>query len=937
MSSYYGSDIDSQPFIFQDNQRLRFNFGLELELSHALKNNTVYLANDKQLQRQRELDEAAAAEQGVTLSGVPDSGRRIVKLAHSPELSPQQQIDNFLSETNLLKHLYLAGVPVPRLIAQVAANSLLCKDSDRRIPHPALMVLDYIDGISLKEAAAAGSLLERAGKVEQLWPQLLSIVAQLQQHQVIHRDLKPDQFLVKAGQPVLLDFDKASSADYRNTTVSYSPYAAPEVQAGSEHSTSDWYSLTAMSVWLMTGHDPAPTGDLHAAEVFQPFRAFWQKGMAAEPQQRFSDLDALNTEFLQALAAFKRELNPLDEAKARQQEWLERMQQNEQQIAALTEQQQSQVKELAALVEYADQAGVAFQQAVTALDAELQSCGHALDVLAQKLKQQSTQLSVELVDETTARVFLAQPWSDFASAIDSQRQQLASCCSAERLLMLASQIPPVDFSALIAKATECQQQRQQLEQSLSTCAANPSQQRLLSTLSRSQQNLDRQLNLLQNNASSSLRVSSIADVLQQLQQQQQLRQTLELLLGDYVQLSDELNPTLFKQEDTSRDLHTGAAYVDPDSAHSQSLVAKSIERTRTKSLVALGLGLVALSYAGYSLIAVNKLFDVSTKLAANEIPTPQLQVQSDTVSANSSEEVPFIHGWSADQVKALQQRAAKAVGKPVFFQEPLLNGQGLGPKMVVIPAGAFLMGCSEGDTECRDDEKLGEHKVIHATHFAVSQYEITFDDWNICVSEGVCQSKQREWWEWDTQLPIREVSQKDIETYVAWLSMISGRSYRLLSESEWEYAARAGSSARFAQFGHCLDLFEYSYVVAVFTCKHKSKDGLFLNEALSVPNSFGLYRMLGGVWEWTADCYNSDLRKHSLESNSYRKNKCKEVVLRGGTHGGAFGLNVFLSAITTPYISLHIMLGSVLLLTSTERFESIKYIADLAHSARTHF
>jgi formylglycine-generating enzyme required for sulfatase activity len=778
--SHYGTDIDSLPLSFQGNQTLLFSFGLELVLLRALKN-TVFLAEDKQLQLQRELDEAAAAQQSIALSGVPDSGLRIVKLAHASEESSQQHVDNFLCETKLLKHLYQAGVPVPRLITSVAANSLLNKDSGLRVPHPALMVQDFVDGVSLRDAIAADSLLERAEKVGILFPKLLNIVAQLQQHQVLHRDLKHDQFLLKANSPVLLDFDKASSHSdsyrYRNTTVSHSPFAAPEVKAGSEHATSDLYSLCAISFWLMTGHDPAPSADVSAADIFQSFLPFWRKGMAAEPAQRFADKDSLQTAFSNALADFKRELTPLDEAKARQQEWLARQQQYEQTLVALNEQQLLQLKSLEPLNDFAAQDYLKFQYALAQLRGNLQSCGQALAALTEQLKQQGAQLHVDLVDETAARTFLALQWLDYSDALANQQQLLNECSSAERMLALASFIPPLDFSAVIAKAADCQQQRQQLEQYLSTCTPDPSQQRLLATLCRSQQNLDRQLSLLQNNASSASHVSSIADVLQQLKQLLQATEILELLVADYAQLSDDF-------------LH-----------HRSEFIA----------------------------LAAPKLVEIRN---------------------NSENYVPFIHGWNGEQVKALQQQAANAVGKQVIFQEPLLNGQGLGPKMVVIPAGSFWMGQSDQDDSCRDDEKPGKHKVKHAKHFAVSQYAVTFDDWELCVSQGGCQSNKAPYdSDWGKgQRPVINVSWHDAQEYVAWLSEATGKRYRLLSESEWEYAARAGSTERFAQFGHCIDTQQANYDgnYGVDGCP-QSKTGTYLAKTQPVgqypSNSFGLYDM----------------------------------------------------------------------------------------------
>ena len=126
------------------------------------------------------------------------------------------------------------------------------------------------------------------------------------------------------------------------------------------------------------------------------------------------------------------------------------------------------------------------------------------------------------------------------------------------------------------------------------------------------------------------------------------------------------------------------------------------------------------------------------------------------------------------------------------------------PEMVVVPAGEFMMG-SPPSEEGRDDDEGPVHRVTIAEPFAVGKYEVTFDEWDACVSGGGCggyrperaleSALDHDWGRGSG--PVIEVSWEDAQAYVAWLSGKTGEAYRLLSEAEWEYAARAGTTTRY--------------------------------------------------------------------------------------------------------------------------------------------
>jgi hypothetical protein len=114
------------------------------------------------------------------------------------------------------------------------------------------------------------------------------------------------------------------------------------------------------------------------------------------------------------------------------------------------------------------------------------------------------------------------------------------------------------------------------------------------------------------------------------------------------------------------------------------------------------------------------------------------------------------------------------------------------PEMVVVPTGEFLMGSPESETGHRDPE-APQHKVTIARAFAASRFEVTFDEWDACSTLGGCTYQPSdESWGRGTR-PVINVSWHDAQQYSKWLSLKTGKLYRLLSEAEWAYAARAGS------------------------------------------------------------------------------------------------------------------------------------------------
>ncbi len=218
------------------------------------------------------------------------------------------------------------------------------------------------------------------------------------------------------------------------------------------------------------------------------------------------------------------------------------------------------------------------------------------------------------------------------------------------------------------------------------------------------------------------------------------------------------------------------------------------------------------------------------------------------------------------------------------------------PEMVVIPAGQFLMGCM-GDLDCESNEKP-LHVVRIARPFALSVYEVTFEEWFACALTLGCGGAIPDDEGWGVRdRPVINVPWAGAQRYVSWLSERTGKTYRLPSEAEWEYAARAqtgpGKKYHFGNNEGLLcqyaNLADASYGSAQgHDVGNRCSDG-YVNTApvgSFKPNGFGLYDMHGNVWEWTADCYHSSYDGAPLDGSPRLGDDDCERVLRGGSWNG---------------------------------------------------
>ncbi|MEN8214819.1 MAG: formylglycine-generating enzyme family protein [Pseudomonadota bacterium] len=266
-----------------------------------------------------------------------------------------------------------------------------------------------------------------------------------------------------------------------------------------------------------------------------------------------------------------------------------------------------------------------------------------------------------------------------------------------------------------------------------------------------------------------------------------------------------------------------------------------------------------------TLMLVVALFILATcvkedKQPSNTTDFPTHDVAVAPAPKKVSPDLPPLESQSPD-LPPLESQSPAVAGQ--MFRDRLKDGS-KGPEMVWIPAGRFQMGNIHGSGDA--DEQPVHPVSIEA--FAMGRYEVTIAEYQKFAK--ATKSSERD------NLPVVEVSWNQAKAYVEWLSEQTGKKYRLPTEAEWEYAARAGTTTQYWRGNaigsnkancwksYCGDKFEETAPVGTYA-----------------PNSFGLYDIIGNVWEWTCSEYENKYSGKEQHCSDTKNDNL--IVLRGGS------------------------------------------------------
>ncbi|MEX8510347.1 MAG: formylglycine-generating enzyme family protein [Leptothrix ochracea] len=208
------------------------------------------------------------------------------------------------------------------------------------------------------------------------------------------------------------------------------------------------------------------------------------------------------------------------------------------------------------------------------------------------------------------------------------------------------------------------------------------------------------------------------------------------------------------------------------------------------------------------------------------------------------------------------------------------------PQMVVVPAGSYLMGSAETELG-REIYESPQHRVMILKPFAVGRFEVTRDEWQICVAEGPCQAQSSRTGMGAAmipgagRLPVVDITWEQASQYAQWLRERTGQPYRLLSESEWEYVARAGSQSAYAGG----DTFVAGRANVSPAMTESDAVPAAWHVGSFAPNAFGLYDLQGNVWEWVQDCFHDNLAGAPADGAAWteRCSHAESHMARGGS------------------------------------------------------
>lgn len=264
--------------------------------------------------------------------------------------------------------------------------------------------------------------------------------------------------------------------------------------------------------------------------------------------------------------------------------------------------------------------------------------------------------------------------------------------------------------------------------------------------------------------------------------------------------------------------------------------------------------------------------------------SPVVQGKLEELPSLENKELPSlenIDGWSVDKIQALQKHTAQVLDLPLPLRDRLTDN-GEGPEMMVIPAGQLWIGSPGSEISRSDSER--QHPVIIRQPFAIGHYPVIFEEYDrFC--EATSSKKLLKTYEtyrkpddkgWGRgKRPVINITWYEAMAYAQWLSEQTGQQYRLPTEAEWEYAARAGTITSF-YFGQNITKSQVNY---------ESSQTMLVGQFQ--PNAWGLHDMHGNVWEWTCSIYNENYDGSELRCAESGNTSLYRVIRGGGWNDDA--------------------------------------------------
>jgi formylglycine-generating enzyme required for sulfatase activity len=286
--------------------------------------------------------------------------------------------------------------------------------------------------------------------------------------------------------------------------------------------------------------------------------------------------------------------------------------------------------------------------------------------------------------------------------------------------------------------------------------------------------------------------------------------------------------------------------------------------------------------------AVRKMMIVEGVTEREAIAMVDRNAAQQAASQNAPPQQSMTLGQFSAVSTALREKAftAASLGQPV--EARVFTDCVTCPEMVAIPSGVFQMGSTPFEPDRKDNE--GPLHSANVGAFAASKTEITWGQFYACKADRQCTGfdpeaeTRAESWVFD-KAPLINVSWDDAQSYIDWLNTkVDGEPYRLLTETEWEYAARAGTSTPF-HTGKTLNSTQANFNGS--RSYNGSVKGIFRHQPIGVgsfeANAFGLHDMHGNVAEWVQDCWATNYMGHHADMEAYEKDNCRTRAVRGGS------------------------------------------------------